>query len=328
MRVPQSPPSASLNWQESHWLYWHDPAGHLGGIHRIGHEPNWNNSVVWCGLSVPGGARFRLNSSEIALRSHGPADQTFDAEPLHLQLAPEQRLTIEADDLQVDLHIIDETPEVDTHAAGRSSEMSRRMAAMHLEAACRFEGTVIVRGEEYRVDAQGWRDHSAGTRDWGAPSSGRYWAGFVDGEFVCASQYCFDEPLPRSHGYVLRPDGQLDPALEVDFTVLVEADGLAARGARIEMPLVSGATASFECTVTDAFVFSHREMLGVSSLTVIGDALAPRGHGNMVHHSNPRRGHLAPAVSMFAANVDGVSMRPPARSWCATELGMNGGDGK
>jgi hypothetical protein len=206
------------------------------------------------------------------------------------------------------LQLCDAGPEIDTVDAGRTAAMNTQMARVHLEAPLHVTGRITVDGQDFTVACPGWRDHSAGVRNWGAALSGRYWAGFLGESFVCASAYYLGGDRPQSHGYVLTGETMVR-ATGVDFVVGVEDDGIGCRYADVALELESGETLSFRCDVVDSFVFQHREMLDVGHITTAVSDDGRRGSGDLEVINNARDGRRVPTYSTRAASTDGVSAR-------------------
>jgi hypothetical protein len=61
------PANDDLDWQESAYFAWRDPASGLGGNHRIGNEVNRGTANLWCGVYHEDGTRFRHNEEDLPL---------------------------------------------------------------------------------------------------------------------------------------------------------------------------------------------------------------------------------------------------------------------
>src|SRR5207244_4490311 len=72
-------PGRDLWWQESVFVSWWDERARLGGVFRLGHEPNQGLANVWLGLVSEDGRRFRFCNSTIPLTDSDRADGNLSA---------------------------------------------------------------------------------------------------------------------------------------------------------------------------------------------------------------------------------------------------------
>jgi hypothetical protein len=77
------PDSSDPDWQESVFVHWYDVGQKVGGVHRIGHEPNraGGRSALECAVFTADGTRFRRIEWELPTSSKG-CDYP---EPTHIQ---------------------------------------------------------------------------------------------------------------------------------------------------------------------------------------------------------------------------------------------------
>src|ERR1700730_17539531 len=70
-------PTAEEWWQDSAFVTWHAREGGIGGVFRIGHEPNHAGGIaaLWFGLVTRDGTRFRRNTTNML----GPGDRRAEA---------------------------------------------------------------------------------------------------------------------------------------------------------------------------------------------------------------------------------------------------------
>src|SRR4051812_46590013 len=113
--VPQAP-AADEWWQDSAFVTWHARDAGIGGVIRIGHEPNHAGGIaaLWFGLVTRDGLRYRRNT----VNELGPADRPDDAFGAlggRYQLAYDRCLHLRADDedCRVELEIEDFYPRTD-----------------------------------------------------------------------------------------------------------------------------------------------------------------------------------------------------------------------
>src|ERR1700724_1144719 len=73
-------PTADEWWQDSAFLVWHAREAGIGGVTRIGHEPNHAGGIaaLWFGVMTTDGVRYRRNTVNQLGRADRP-DEGFGA---------------------------------------------------------------------------------------------------------------------------------------------------------------------------------------------------------------------------------------------------------
>lgn len=299
-------------WQESVAISWRDATAGIGGILRIGHEPNHQGgiAVVTGGVVRADGTSFRRN----AVNALGPADllaDGFGAQDGRYRHTYDAALRLEVDDgpLQLDLAVEDFYARTDFFPKDAGSLVDE-IASNHFEASGRITGRVMLDGQEVEVDGLCHRDHSWGLRHWDTILNHR-WCPVTFGPDLSLGSivwHASNGSIGR-FGYVVR-DGVVELTDDVEILVLMEADGVSFRRGTMEMGLPDGQRWVVEAEPMEALVSDHH---GVIWLDGVGEArLDGRvGFCDLEVSNNPRAGR-APLTATLRA-VAGEGLRRPGR---------------
>jgi hypothetical protein len=303
-------PEADEWWQDSAFVVWHADEAGIGGVMRIGHEPNHAGGIaaLWFGLVTRDGTRYRRNTTNLLTDADRRPDG-FGALDGRYQLVYDDRLhyRVDDEDCRVELEIEDFYPRTDFFPADAGS-LHEEFASNHFEASGRITGTVELDGRAYEVDGLCHRDRSWGLRRWDTLLNHRWIPGTIGPElsFGSIAWHAVDGTI-RRYGYVVR-DGEVVHADEIDIVVHMEADGATYRGGVATWTFGDAEPLVLECRPYDGVVFSHH---GVTSV----DAICPieidgrRGFCDLEVSTNPRAG-TAPLTAALRANLtDGLSRR-------------------
>lgn len=298
-------------WQDSAFLTWYSRAAGIGGVTRIGHEPNHRGGIaaLWSGVVTRDGRRFRRNAATPLTDSDRP-DGGFGALGGRHQLTHDGRLHYRVDDdgCQIDLTVEDFYPRTDFFPQ-TAGTLVDDFASSHFETSGRVTGSVVLDGQRYEVeDGLCHRDRSWGIRRWDTLLNHRWMPGTFGPElsFGSISWHAVDGTL-RQFGYVVR-DGKVVQADEVDVTVVMEADGISYRGGATTWTFPDGERFTVDCSPIDATLSEHH---GVACIDAICEVeLDGRvGFCDLEVSTNPRAG-TGPVTAALRANmVDGVSRR-------------------
>ncbi|HVA07706.1 MAG TPA: hypothetical protein VNG12_13290 [Acidimicrobiales bacterium] len=299
-------------WQESVFLHWYDGDSGVGGVHRLGYEPNRGKAQLQCGVFAADGTRFRRDNDDLpretpttsrGFRSGGSAWHVDEGEP---------RLVVHEDGLELDLRMRNFYPL--TSFFPSSGSMVEDFAKNHYETSGTVSGTVTLDGHRYEIDGLCHRDHSWGTR---LPStllshrwvSGTFGPSLSFGSIVWHSE---DNAFVKT-GYVVR-DGEITLATDMEVVVWMEADGLTHRGGQITWYLESGEELSLEANLVDAYVCHKHHVYYVDGLCEVrlGDQV---GYCDIEMSNNARHGD-GEVIFALSANIDNGLTRggpyPPA----------------
>lgn len=299
-------PTSEPAWQESVFLFWHDPAHGISGIHRLGHEPNCDGGKValWSHVTGPEGSY-----------THTSFDPLASVERRRDVLSAGQRATYRFDGkchwdfddigLKGSLTLEDFHDAIDLFPPS-SGAVADDVAKNHLEASGRVTGRIELAGKEYEIDGVQHRDHSWGIRKWHSMLTHRWTGGVLDGRngFAALNFLSDDGHLHRS-GYVIRDD-VVCYANDVDIIVHVEPDGLSHRGATMRMTLVTGEVLDFTFEpLGDQLLCVHHENSFLESICRVrcGDS---EGVADFEITNNSHRGFNRPVLLPRVISANGV----------------------
>jgi hypothetical protein len=306
-------PTGEEWWQESAFLTWHDRDSGIGGIFRIGHEPNHAGGIaaLWFGVLTHEGTRFRRNTTNRLATGDLDGDGLGALGGRYQIYWDADRMRYRADDdgCRAELEVVDFHPRVDFFPSGAGT-LTDEFASSHFEASGAVTGTIELDGRTYEIDGLCHRDRSWGLRRWDTLLNHRWVPGTIGPElsFGSISWHAIDGSL-RRFGYVMR-DGEVIHAEDVDLVVEIEADGTTTRGGRAIWRLPDGETLEIECRPFDGVVFEHHGVADVDNLCQI-EVDGKSGFCDFEISTNPRAGSGPVTAALRAANVDGISRREP-----------------
>jgi hypothetical protein len=313
--VPQSP-TADEWWQDSAFVAWHAREAGIGGVVRIGHEPNHRShppgiAALWFGLVTRDGLRYRRNT----VNALGPADRredAFGALDGRYRLAYDRclRLLVDDEDCRVELEVEDFYPRTDFFPADAGT-LVEDFASSHFEASGRITGEVVLGGAPYEVDGLCHRDRSWGIRRWDTLLNHRWVPGTFgpDLSFGSIAWHGVDGTV-RQFGYVVR-DGEVVHALDVDTVVHMEPDGTTYRGGTVAWTLPGDERFAIECKPVDAVLSEHHGIACVDAFCEV-ELDGRVGFCDLEVSTNPRRGSGPVTAALRAATADGLSRRQGA----------------
>jgi hypothetical protein len=300
-------------WQESSFLTWLDRGSGIGGIFRIGHEPNHAGGIaaLWFGVLTYEGTRFRRNTTN-RLESDDTATDGLGALGGRYEIywdGESMRYLADDDGCRAELEVVDFHPRVDFFPSGAGT-LTDEFASSHFEASGSVTGTVKLDGRTYEIDGLAHRDRSWGLRRWDTLLNHRWVPGTIGPElsFGSISWHGIDGSL-RRFGYVMR-DGEVAHADDVDIVVEIEPDGTSTRGGRSIWMFGDGESLEIECRPFDGVVFEHHGVADVDNLCEI-EIDGKSGFCDFEISTNPRAGSGPVTTALRAANTDGVSRREP-----------------
>ena len=306
------PPQDSEWWQESAFVTWYDHDADIGGIIRIGHEPNHNGgqTALWFGLVTHNGQRYRRNVTSRLTTGDRPADGLGALDGRYrLTYDGVLRFLVDDDDCKVDLQIVDFYPR--THFFAATGSLTEDFASNHFESSGQITGTVQLADTVYDVDGLCHRDRSWGIRHWNTLLNSRWVPGTFgpDLSFGSITWHTVDGAIGQ-HGYVVR-HGEVTLATDVDVVVMMEADGTTFRGGTATWTLPGEEPFTIECALVDGILSQHH---GVAVVDAPGQVHhgGRRGFCHLEVSTNPRAGTRPVTEALRAVSTDGLSHRPPA----------------
>lgn len=305
-------PSADApDWQESVFVHWYDRDAGVGGVSRIGHEPNrpgGGASALQCFVATADGVRFRRNDYQLPLEDPA-SERGFRAGGSHWHVDKGRpQLVIDEPGLAADLVMDNFYPLTDFFPP--TSSMAQDFAADHYETSGRIRGNVRIDGRSYEVDGMYHRDHSWGLRKIMMLKSHRWISGTFgpDLSFGSILWHASDESLVKV-GYLVR-DGQIDHAADVDALAYLEPDGLTHRGGEVRWTMPTGETLEMRAELMDAVV---AQLHNVYYIDAICDVRHPDdgrlGMCDFEISNNARMGTGAVGTAIGATLQDGLSRR-------------------
>ncbi|KXF53080.1 propanediol utilization protein [Rhodococcus sp. SC4] len=245
------PASDAPDWQESVFLHWYDRASGLGGVHRIGHEPNraGGRSALHCSILGIDGYRFRRNDFELPLEEP-TTNRGFRAGGSYWHIDRRNpRLEVHEPGVDLELELFDFYPLTDFFPSGGS--LVDDFAKNHYETSVRVVGKANVNGRTFEIDGLGHRDHSWGIRKIQTLLSHRWISGTFGPHLSFGSTlwHSADDEFVKV-GYVVR-DGEVTYAEDVDVVTWQEADGFSHRGGEVTWYLPGGEEFSLQCRQVD-----------------------------------------------------------------------------
>jgi hypothetical protein len=307
-------PSADEWWQDSAFVVFNDRDAGIGGVFRLGHEPNHAGGIaaLWFGLTTHDGTRFRRNTTNRL----GDADRLSDGFG-----ALDGRYRITHDGNAVHYRVEDEHCRADltvhdfyarTDFFPQSGSLVEDFASSHFECSGQITGTIDLDGRRYEVDGLCHRDRSWGSRRWDTLLNHRWVPGTIGPElsFGSIAWHAVDGTI-RQFGYVVR-DGKISYADDVDIVVHMEVDGTSYRGAVATWTFADAEPLILHCAPYDAIVFEHHNVGDVDSICEIEIDGKP-GFCDLEVSTNPRGGSGPITAAIRAITTDGLSHRSAPR---------------
>ncbi len=304
-------PEADEWWQDSAFVTFHAADAGIGGLIRLGHEPNHDGgiSALWFGLVTKDGRRYKRNGS-FPLTDADRRDDGFGAHDGRYTLTFDDALHLRVDDedCQVDLTIEDFYARTDFFPP-TAGTLVDDFASSHFETSGRITGTVDLGGQSYEVDGLCHRDRSWGIRRWDTLLNHRWVPGTVGPELSFGSiGWHGVDGSTRQFGYVVR-DGEVVRAEEVDVAVTFEVDGFTYRRGEVRWRFADGEELTLVCAPVDGIVSEHHGVACVDALCEI-ELEGKRGFCDLEVSTNPRGGAGPITAALRATLQQGLSMRP------------------
>jgi hypothetical protein len=235
-------PQTGRKWQDSAWLNWWDVKNKVGGIHRIGHEYNWEEGprvAAWTNLVTPAGiykhvVHLPLREEDKRATGWGGGDDVcrvdFDANGDSVWTIDDPSVEVSAALRFKDFHeAFNGFPN-----SGRTAE---DIAPSHIDVAGSITGTISMQGGVHRAEGMGVRDHGWGFRDIGTMRSHRYVSATFGREFSFVSWAIHNaHDTIEIFGWVIKGDTVIFPK-DIDILAYAEIDSCSVRGGRITFTL-------------------------------------------------------------------------------------------
>lgn len=295
-------------WQESVFLCWYDVNRSVGGVMRLGVEPNLEGGGValWANVLTPDHAVYhrtnRLPYGPESRRLRGFSAQTVAG----FDYIDEQRAswTLRDEGVSVDLEIVDLHQPVALFPES-GSVVKDQLAKSHLECGVNVRGSVALAGRRYVIDGQGYRDHSWGIRHWTAIAGHRWLTGTLgDSRTFALTAWSNADGTIFKHGFIC--DYTADTIAysnQLDELVYMETDGCSHRGGSAIMTMPDGTQHRFDFEPLTKGVISYYGCVACldTPCRVRCDGL--EGVGDFEISTNPHRGANAPSDDLVSAFI-------------------------
>lgn len=173
-------------WGQSYYYNFYDPKTRIGAFVRLGLLENQDEANTWFVVFKDGQPLFNRNNLNLPYTKDRPATGV-EAGGMRIEaLVPlkKTRITFQARDFSAEFVWDERHPMEDCIAKSKDEDGSfaRELCHIHLEGISRISGHIVSRGERTEVDGSGFRDISAGPRNWDAVSTYRLaWPVFENG---------------------------------------------------------------------------------------------------------------------------------------------------
>lgn len=236
-------PGPDENWQESFVITWYDLTQSIGGLIRIGHEPNHKDgprSQIMFNIVSPQGVFRRTGYLPLEARHRTKNGAITGDDTLRCEYDGNIHWHFKDTDIEMKLDVDIFVPPVDIFRRPENESASKFLGA-HIDAGCSVSGTLTVKGKTWQVkDAPAVRDRAWGPRSWAALLSHRWNVGTFDREnsFVAMSFLTAGSKL-ASFGWVIRGKTVI-LAQKVESYARIGVDGGSNFGGTLKMTLVTG----------------------------------------------------------------------------------------
>lgn len=296
-------------WQESVVLVWWDKDNQVGGMHRIGHEPNTQAGpkvTLWNNIFSPD-AIFKRTAS-IPLRDSDRMKNGFNCgdDSCIFEYTDHAIWKIKDEDVSAELHVYDYHTPVDIYP--KKGALGEDVAPNHMEVAARVEGELTIGGKHYSVKGLAFRDHGWGLRDWSTFVGHRWVAGVTEsGTMIFGQTFHSTDDVIVRFGCVIK-DNALTYAKHVDIVTYLEPDGLTHRGGFLEMTLTTGEVVRIDPKPAQKGVVSW--IYGIACVDTICEFTYKGEYGmcDFETTNNALRGSYQPKLAVNGVIENGMSV--------------------
>ena len=237
-------PTDEVRWQDSAWLNWWDSENKVGGVHRIGHEYNNPDSgpviALWINLVTPKGVYKRvvyqpLREEDKLPNGWGGGDDTCRLEienGLHVWKIDDPQEGVSATLSFKDFH-------PSFNGFPQSGQTAEDIAPCHIDVHGSVKGTIVMKGETFKADGMGVRDHGWGHRELDVMTSHRYVSGTFGPDFGFTSWAIHNRRGSiEIFGWVVKDDQVIFPK-NIDIVAYTEIDSVSTRGGQVRFDLAN-----------------------------------------------------------------------------------------
>lgn len=166
------PGNDNPRWGQSYYYNFYDPKTRIGAFVRLGLLENQNEANTWFVVFKDGLPVFNRSNLSLPYTPDRPAGGVEMAGMRIEALVPLKttRISFSSPDFSAEFVWDELHPMEDCIAKSHDEDGSfaRELCNIHLEGISRVSGHIVCRGERFDVDGSGFRDISAGPRNWDA----------------------------------------------------------------------------------------------------------------------------------------------------------------
>lgn len=300
-------PGPHESWQESVVLIWSDMRQKIGGMFRLGHEPNTGQGEITL-FSTLWDAHWVYKTT----KTHAPLHAS-DRTPNTMSIADKLcrfefdgtcRWRMEDEDVSASFWVEDFHAPLDPFP--RAGNISQDFASNHTEANGLVKGTLTLKGRRYEVDGLAIRDHSWGNRDWHKMLSHRWIAGNLGPDFnFCAIAYLDARQNFHRFAYVIR-EGRFLMSTQLEIVTYQEDDTITHRGGIVRITLADGEVLEIRCEplAKGAIWWAHE--MATNDTLCRATCGSYEGFCDFETTTNPLNGRQRPLVGLNAYMEDGL----------------------
>ena len=290
-------PSQDEWWQESVVMTWADPSAEMGGIIRLGHQPNRGFAKCCFGIVSQNGPGYTRSAQDLPIGPKDRAKDTFSVDEFCSATIDGQRSRWFADDAQcmLDIEVVDVHETYDFFSLIPRNEVTKTIIPNHIQGAGSFNGRVRLGQMERNISGFTYRDHSWGTRLLHNPKADFYSAWWLGGALGPDFAFGFGDGRSQSghsmpFGYIVK-NGEAHTVVVDDAWVGVSfGDAMSNRCARVTVSSEELGKMTFEARGYGNIVLEMEKKHFELSMPCTISCNGRTGGGSVETIFNPRNG--------------------------------------
>jgi hypothetical protein len=294
-------PNGDEWWQESVVLSWADPVKEMGGVMRIGHQPNRGFTKCCFGIVSRNGPGYARNAQDLPFRASDRLPQGFATDDFLSATfdGKTSRWAARDDHCEMEIDVVDVHDPYDFMSLTPRTQTTETWFSNHIQGAGNFKGRLRLGDQWFDVQGGTYRDHSWGTRLIHNPRADLYAGWWLGGSFGPSYSFGFQNGRSQSGDSMpcayLVIDGVTYLAEVVDAEVSVAlGDGISPKGVKVVVYEPTLGELTFKArgygSVVMALEGKHFE-LSMPCTVQCGDLI---GGGSVETILNPRNGTARP----------------------------------
>ena len=187
-------------WQESVVISWADPDKEIGGVIRLGHQPNRGFTKCCFGIVQRDGPGYSRNAQDLPYRLTDRLPDGFAVDDFVSATFDGKTHRWQASDefCDMDIRVTDVHDAVDFMSLTPRSATTETWFSNHIQGAGNFEGRIRLGDQWFDVQGGTYRDHSWGTRLLHNPRGDLYAGWWLGGSFGPNFSFGFQDGRTRS----------------------------------------------------------------------------------------------------------------------------------